>query len=80
MGNNLSVFHNEWNQELLRQSEPVTPAVKHLLYLTQVSKHPLMAADMDHYHRQEDDSPEKTYEWLVKRVEAAISRKRKTMF
>ena len=74
--NDLAKWQFEWDAELLRQNEEVPLHLKHTLYQEKVEHHPLMAADMEHYHRLERGHQDKSYQWLHERVNAVFGQKK----
>ena len=70
----LSEFTHQWNSTLngLLYPEQVNAEIRHQLFLKQIRGSQVFKYDLEEHSRMKDDDPNKSYAWLVERVECHI--------
>ena len=77
VGNDLSGFLQDWAYVLAGMRPENVPNERTLeaMFLEKVEHHGRLNNDIDHYHRQPKDSPDRSYRYLLERAQALVDRK-----
>ncbi len=72
----LERFYDDWTGCILRSDYKLDPDFRMSLFMPQIRKAPEMAWDLENWDRMIDDDADKTYEWLLEKMEDKIKRDR----